>query len=102
MKHFHHSLLICLLLATVGTQAQVGIGTTTPDPSAQLDITSTAKGLLVPRMLSSQRTAITSPAIGLIVFQTDETAGFYYNAGTPISPNWVILLNGGSSVSASN
>ena len=95
-------LLLPLFFAGLTANAQVGIGTSAPDASTMLDITSTAKGLLVPRMLSSERTAITSPAIGLIVFQTDGTAGFYYNAGTPISPNWVILLNGGSSVSASN
>src|SRR6186713_2846277 len=95
-------LLLPLFFAGLTANAQVGIGTSAPDASTMLDITSTAKGLLVPRMLSSERTAITSPAIGLIVFQTDGTAGFYYNAGTPLSPDWVILLNGGSSVSASN
>lgn len=90
-------LLLSLFFAGLIANAQVGIGTTTPDVSAMLDITSTAKGLLVPTMLSSQRTAITNPATGLIVFQTDGTAGFYYNAGTPLSPNWVILLSGGTS-----
>ncbi|GAA4440207.1 hypothetical protein GCM10023091_23500 [Ravibacter arvi] len=60
------------------TNAQVGIGTTTPDASAQLDITSTVKGVLVPRMTSAQRAAIASPADGLLVYDTD-TKGFWYN-----------------------
>jgi len=95
-------LLFLLLVSTIITNAQVGIGTNTPDASAKLDITSSSQGLLVPRMTSSQRTSINSPATGLIVYQTDGTAGFYYNVGTAVSPNWVILLNGGSSISSSN
>ena len=83
-------------------QAQVGIGTSSADPSAILDLTSTAKGMLVPRMTATQRAAISSPATGLVVYQTDATQGFYYNAGTTASPSWVILLNGNSSISASN
>jgi hypothetical protein len=82
--------------------SQVGMGTATPDNSAMLDVSSTAKGVLVSRMTQTQRQAIGSPAQGLIVYQTDGTAGFYYNAGTSGSPNWVILLNGGSSVAAGN
>lgn len=58
--------------------AQVGIGTTTPDPSSQLDITSTDSGLLVPRMTLGDRINISSPAEGLLVYQTDDVAGFYY------------------------
>lgn len=62
--------------------SQVGIGTE-PDDSAMLDVSSTEKGLLMPRMTSSQRTAISSPADGLVVFDTDENAFYYYNSG-----NW--------------
>ncbi|MBX7047148.1 MAG: hypothetical protein K1X86_15065 [Ignavibacteria bacterium] len=67
------------------------------DTSAMLDVSSTTKGMLVPRMTSTQRTAISLPATGLIVYQTDGTAGFYYNSGTPAAPSWVILLNGTTS-----
>jgi microcystin-dependent protein len=80
----------------------LGVGTNTPDASAKLEVTSTAQGFLTPRMSASQRTAISSPATGLIVYQTDVTAGFYYNTGTPEAPSWVILLNGASSVDASS
>lgn len=60
----------------------VGIGTTTPDPSAQLDVASTSKGVLIPRMTLSQRNAIPSPATGLMIYQTDNTPGFYYFEGS--------------------
>lgn len=52
------------------TSAQVGIGTTTPDPSAQLDISSTTKGFLPPRMTTEQRNGIPKPSEGLIIYNT--------------------------------
>ncbi|MDC0087065.1 DUF1566 domain-containing protein [Polaribacter sp.] len=73
MKHFFTFLVAVVLTAT--TYAQVGIGTTTPDASAALDITSTTGGLLVPRMTAVQRDAITSPAQGLIIFCSDCASG---------------------------
>lgn len=60
----------------------VGINTTAPDSSAVLDIVSTDKGVLIPRMTLSQRDNISSPATGLLVFQSDGTPGFYYYDGT--------------------
>ena len=56
----------------------VGIGTTTPAASALLDVTSTSKGFLVPRIVLKQRILIAKPATGLLVYQTDGDAGFYY------------------------
>tara|TARA_B110000091_G_scaffold151875_1_gene161721 strand:- start:241 stop:495 length:255 start_codon:yes stop_codon:yes gene_type:complete len=70
--------LLAGVLLTATTYAQVGLGTTTPDASAALDITSTTKGLLVPRMTAAQRDAISPAATGLMIYQTDGTAGFYY------------------------
>ncbi len=62
-------LLISLLLViTFSANAQVGIGTITPLPSAQLDVSSTTRGFLPPRMDSTQRNAIASPANGLIIY----------------------------------
>src|SRR5690606_9040274 len=49
-------------------------------PSSILDIESTSQGVLTPRMTSSQRTAIASPAEGLLVYDTDESAFYYYGS----------------------
>ena len=49
----------------------VGIGTASPAATSALDITSTNKGLLIPRMTTNQRDAITSPAIGLQIYNLD-------------------------------
>ncbi|UZR97040.1 hypothetical protein [Chondrinema litorale] len=62
-----------------------------PDNSAILDVTSTSKGVLVPRMTSTQRDAISSPATGLLIYQTNSTPGFYYYSGTA----WVAIGSGG-------
>jgi len=80
MKQFFTFLVIVLL--TASTFAQVGINNETPDASAALDITSTTAGILIPRMTQSQRDAVSSPATGLMVYQTDGTVGFYYYNGS--------------------
>ena len=67
--------LLAAVLLTATTYAQVGIGTTTPAASAALDITSTTKGLLIPRMTAAQRDAIISPTQGLIIFCSDCALG---------------------------
>jgi hypothetical protein len=67
--------------------SQVGIGTTTPDPSAELDVTSTSKGFLLPRMTTAQRTAISTPAAGLVIYNTT-TSKAEVNVGTSVAPIW--------------
>ena len=62
---------IIFLLSVQVCFAQVGIGTTTPDPSAVLDISSTEGGLLLPRMNETQRDNIASPAVGLLIYLID-------------------------------
>lgn len=81
-------LLIAGLLFSVQVFSQSGIGTTAPNASAKLEIASTDKGLLIPRMTSTQRGNITSPANGLLVYQTDGVVGFYVNTGTSAVPAW--------------
>jgi hypothetical protein len=81
-------LFIFIFSATAVFSQSVGINTPTPDASAQLDITSTTKGLLVPRMTEAQRNFIPTPATGLLIYQTDVQPGFYYNSGTAGSPVW--------------
>jgi hypothetical protein len=87
-------LLLLFLGAGYSSFAQnVGISTdgSSPDSSAMLDVKSTSKGMLIPRMSQEQRLGIFNPAKGLLVFQTDEDEGFYYNQGTASSPNWQLL-----------
>jgi hypothetical protein len=61
------------------------------DASAMLDISSSSKGLLMPRMTMAERNSINNPATGLIIFQTDGLPGFYFNAGTAAVPNWTMV-----------
>jgi hypothetical protein len=70
--------------------AQTGIGTSSPNTSAKLEIASTDKGLLIPRMTKAQREAITLPAAanGLMVYQTDDFTGFYVNTSTTTTASW--------------
>ena len=74
--------LITLLMITVLGYAQIGINTNTPDISSAFEIESTTGGILIPRMKETQRNAILSPAVGLMIYQTDEISGFYFYNGT--------------------
>jgi len=59
------------------SQSAVGIGVAAPDASAVLEVASTTKGFLFPRMTETQRTGISSAATGLMVYQTDGDEGVY-------------------------
>ena len=59
-----------------------GIGTTSPNAPSILEIKSTKKGVLIPSMTKTQHYAITKPATGLLIYQTNSTPGFYYYSGT--------------------
>lgn len=75
-----------LALFAFAANAQVGVGTVSPDASAQLDVQSTTKGALIPRMLDTERIGIVSPATGLLVYQTNGAAGFWYFDGATWQP----------------
>ena len=79
-------ILFTIFLFSLYLEAQVGIGTTNPHTSSALEITSTNSGILIPRMTQAQKNAISSPATGLLVYQTDGTAGFYYYSGSAWTP----------------
>ncbi len=70
------------VIATTNLTAQTGVSINTTgvaaDPSAMLDVSSTDAGILIPRMTKTQRNAILAPAEGLLIYQTDDTIGFWY------------------------
>ncbi len=95
MKKFHLYFTLIFILTTLTInqlKSQVGIGTNAPHNSAKLEVNSTTQGVLTPRMTSSQRSSIASPATGLLVFQTDGNSGFYYYTGS----SWINLTSGGT------
>jgi hypothetical protein len=62
--------IVFSIILPLVTIAQVGIGTNTPSPSAQLEVSSTSKGYLMPRMTATERNAIVNPTNGLQIFNT--------------------------------
>ena len=67
-------------ILAVKNAGNVGVGTLTPDASAVLDASSTDSGFLVPRMTTAQKTAISTPAESLIVYDTDLNRHEFYNS----------------------
>jgi hypothetical protein len=66
---------------TVNAQVSINTDGSTPDGSAMLEVKSTTKGMLIPRMTVAERNNISLPATGLLVYQVDANAGFYYYTG---------------------
>lgn len=86
-------LLSFFFFLTLLGNAQVGIGTVTPNASSVLDVTSTTQGMLAPRMTTIERNAITSPAESLLVFDTTLKSFYFYNSATTA---WISLNSGGT------
>jgi len=78
--------------------AQVGVDNTDPHPSSVLDLNSTDKGLLIPRMTTTQREAIASPANSLLVYDTSFGSYFYYRDGQWVQLNSPWRGTSGSSI----
>jgi hypothetical protein len=95
--------LLLLYKVAVAQSVAINNDASAPATSAMLDIKSTTKGLLIPRMTLAQRNAIASPASGLVVYQTDNTPGFYfYNSGAwrnVASGNWNLQGNAATDTS---
>lgn len=81
MKHQYLSVAACLMVNMALAQSNIGIGTAAPHPSSLLDIQSTNKGLLIPRVTEANLPA--TPATGLLVYQTNTfNRGFQYYDGS--------------------
>ena len=85
-KQFILLVFTLLSIAKLMGQENIGINTATPDASAILEIMASDKGLLIPRMSTSNRMEIENPALSLLVFDTDLNA-FYFHNGT----EWTVL-----------
>jgi hypothetical protein len=97
MKKYILNFSACLVFimvfgSPVNGQASINTDGSTPDASSMLEIKSTSKGMLIPRMTAAQRTAIAIPATSLLVFQTDGISGFYYYTGAAwqyLNTQWI-------------
>ena len=88
MKKIFSFLAFSTLISATSFAQNVAINTdgSQPNASALLDVKSSSKGLLIPRMTSVEKAAIASPANGLLIYQTDATPGFYFYNGTAWTP----------------
>jgi hypothetical protein len=84
-------LFLSAICAIHNLNSQVAVNTngSSPDGSAMLDVSSTESGLLIPRMTETDRNNIVSPAEGLMIYQTDNSSGFYYHDGS----SWIFVGN---------
>ena len=87
MKNIIYIFITLIFSSTFAVAQNLGIGTQSPDPSAKLDVTSTDKGMLVPRLTTEKREAISNPANGLLVFDTDRNNFWFYQ-----SSEWIEIL----------
>jgi hypothetical protein len=90
MKSFILFILLVINLTFSNAQNNIGIGTQTPHASALLDVSSTNKGIMAPRMTTAQRNAIASPAKGLLVYDMDLNGLYHYNGSA-----WAVVGAGG-------
>jgi uncharacterized protein (TIGR02145 family) len=84
-------LMVCNFMAGLTAHAQTVIGGTNGNPSAVLELRSNDRGLLLPRLTSAERSAIGSPAEGLVIYNTTEGC-VEINLGSSASPDWNCLL----------
>ena len=98
MKKLYAFIIGISLFTITKAQNNVGIGTNTPNNYAKLDISATDKGLLIPRMTTALRNALTASLgnteQGLIVFDTDLQKFFYWDKNIGFTGNWNQVVEG--------
>ncbi|GAA4330815.1 hypothetical protein [Flaviaesturariibacter amylovorans] len=99
LSRIYPILLAAALMTATPAAAQVGINNSSPDASAELDVKSTTRGFLAPRMTGAQMTAIGMPAAGLAVYNTDSASYCIYSGSAWLkvllstSGNWSVTGN---------
>ena len=98
MKKHCYLIIILLAILNLNLQSQVSVNTSgdAANTSSMLDVSSTEKGILIPRMTKAQRDLIDSPENGLLIYQNDNTPGFYFYNGAA----WVVVGDGATSISS--
>lgn len=91
MKKYFLLLVIMLPSLLLAQSVAINSDASQPDNTAILDIKSSSKGLLIPRLTTAQRTGIVSPAIGLTVFDTDTYSNWIFRGD--VMGSWVELLH---------
>jgi trimeric autotransporter adhesin len=96
-------LITTIIFSVVLLKAQQGVGVTNPHASSALEISSTVKGLLIPRMTTAQMNAVSSPANGLMIYNTTDGCVYVYRTSVWLSTcsatyamAWGLLGNGGT------
>lgn len=91
MKQIIIVVIASFIISTLSAQVAINTDGSIADASAMLDVSSTAKGMLIPRMSETERNSISSPATGLMVFVTDDSTFYYYD-----NSSWQKLGQGAS------
>lgn len=97
MRHFLLLLLLSsgyLSIQSIAQSVAINTDGSLANSSALLDVKSATKGILIPRLTETQRNAISSPATSLMIYQVNNSPGYYYNSGTPAVPVWTKMLQG--------
>ena len=94
MKNLKQFSVLFFLFVSILANAQIGIGTIAPNPSAILDLNSTHQGFLVPRMTSAERDLIKPAAMGLMIYNI-EVGQIQVNVSlVPLVPRWTVVASG--------
>ena len=88
MGTFKFYIVIILIVVSCKSFAQIGLGTSSPNASAMLDLSSAMKGFLIPRMQTFQRNQIVNPIRGLFIYNTSNNILEVYS-GPIEAPSWV-------------
>ena len=94
MKYFF-TMIFCFVVVAFSQAQSIGMGTSTPDTTAQLDISSSSRGLLIPRMPWGAIYPMKNPAKGLMVFDSTNNR-LVVNMGTTSQPLWQSVDNNSS------